>query len=590
LKDKIKNIPESPGVYKFFSKKELIYIGKAKNLKKRTSSYFGNSLKDRKTNQIRRLTDHIEVFITNNEVEALLLEQNLIKENKPRFNILLRDDKTYPYIFFSLNKDFPGIYLKRTKGSVDKNFIGPFISSQAVKNSIKDIQKIFKIRNCSDTTFKSRTRPCIEFQMKRCSAPCTKNISKEEYAEDIAKSMEYLSSSKKSLVSTLKKNMKKASDSLNFEKAAEIKNRINQVEIINEKQAVTPSGMDADIFSVEKNNNYAGICIITIRDGKIRGTKTHLVKDAFFETVNNLYELAIFNFYSNKINLPKKIFFSPSIGDVSLIKKGIKDNISSNINFPKSINSFIKPIISLAENNSAQIIQNHLSKKEKYAFAYKELSKKLSIRNISRIDAFDISHQYMKEGVGSCVVFSENGPSKKDYRLFNIPNEIAGNDIASMEHVIERRLKYYDEKRPDIILVDGGETQLNFTNKILKDHGIFNILVLAIAKGKGRVRATETIYSSNGILEIDPQSGSFKLLNELRDESHRFAITASRKKIRQTNKYSALDKVKGIGPITKKKLLKKFKSLKKIKEASNEELMTLKNINETMAKEIKQRL
>ena len=590
MKDKIKNIPESPGVYKFFSKKELIYIGKAKNLKKRTSSYFGNSLKDRKTNQIRRLTDHIEVFITNNEVEALLLEQNLIKENKPRFNILLRDDKTYPYIFFSLNKDFPGIYLKRTKGSVDKNFIGPFISSQAVKNSIKDIQKIFKIRNCSDTTFKSRTRPCIEFQMKRCSAPCTKNISKEEYAEDIAKSMEYLSSSKKSLVSTLKKNMKKASDSLNFEKAAEIKNRISQVEIINEKQAVTPSGMDADIFSVEKNNNYAGICIITIRDGKIRGTKTHLVKDAFFETVNNLYELAIFNFYSNKINLPKKIFFSPSIGDVSLIKKGIKDNISSNINFPKSINSFIKPIISLAENNSAQIIQNHLSKKEKYAFAYKELSKKLSIRNISRIDAFDISHQYMKEGVGSCVVFSENGPSKKDYRLFNIPNEIAGNDIASMEHVIERRLKYYDEKRPDIILVDGGETQLNFTNKILKDHGILDILVLAIAKGKGRVRATETIYSSNGILEIEPQSGSFKLLNELRDESHRFAITASRKKIRKTNKYSALDKVKGIGPITKKKLLKKFKSLKKIKEASNEELMTLKNINETMAREIKQKL
>ena len=590
MKDKIKNIPESPGVYKFFSKKELIYIGKAKNLKKRTSSYFGNSLKDRKTNQIRRLTDHIEVFITNNEVEALLLEQNLIKENKPRFNILLRDDKTYPYIFFSLNKDFPGIYLKRTKGSVDKNFIGPFISSQAVKNSIKDIQKIFKIRNCSDTTFKSRTRPCIEFQMKRCSAPCTKNISKEEYAEDIAKSMEYLSSSKKSLVSTLKKNMKKASDSLDFEKAAEIKNRISQVEIINEKQAVTPSGMDADIFSVEKNNNYAGICIITIRDGKIRGTKTHLVKDAFFETVNNLYELAIFNFYSNKINLPKKIFFSSSIGDASLIKKGIKDNISSNIDFPKSINSFIKPIISLAETNSAQIIQNHLSKKEKYAFAYKELSKKLSMRNISRIDAFDISHQYMKEGVGSCVVFSENGPSKKDYRLFNIPNEIAGNDIASLEHVIERRLKYYDEKRPDIILVDGGETQLNFTNKILKDHGILDILVLAIAKGKGRVRATETIYSSNGILEIDPQSGSFKLLNELRDESHRFAITASRKKIRKTNKYSALDKVKGIGPITKKKLLKKFKSLKKIKEASNEELMTLKNINETMAREIKQKL
>ena len=280
MKDKIKNIPESPGVYKFFSKKELIYIGKAKNLKKRTSSYFGNSLKDRKTNQIRRLTDHIEVFITNNEVEALLLEQNLIKENKPKFNILLRDDKTYPYIYFSLDQEFPGVYLKRTKSSVNKNYIGPFISSQAVKNSIKDIQKIFRVRNCSDTTFKSRTRPCIEFQMKRCSAPCTKNISKEEYMEDIEKSKDYLTSSKRNMVSNLKKAMKKASDELNYEKAADIRNRINQVEVINEKQAITPNGIDADIFSVEKVNNYAGICIVTIRDGKIRGTKTHLVKDA----------------------------------------------------------------------------------------------------------------------------------------------------------------------------------------------------------------------------------------------------------------------------------------------------------------------
>jgi len=588
LKDKIKNIPESPGVYKFFSNKELIYIGKAKNLKKRTSSYFGKSLKDRKTNQIRRLTDHIEVFITNNEVEALLLEQNLIKENKPKFNILLRDDKTYPYIYFSLDHEFPGVYLKRTKSSVNKSYIGPFTSSQAVKNSIKDIQKIFRVRNCSDTTFKSRTRPCIEFQMKRCSAPCTKNISKEEYMDDIEKSKDYLTSSKRNMVSNLKKAMKKASDELNYEKAADIRNRINQVEVINEKQAITPNGIDADIFSVEKVNNYAGICIVTIRDGKIRGTKTHLVKDAFLETKNNLYELAVFNFYSSKANLPKKIFFASPLDELNLIKKCIRENISDKIVFPKTKNSFIKPIVSLAKNNSAQIIKNHLSKKEKYAFAYKELSEKLGAKKIERIDAFDISHQYMKQGVGSCVVFSESGASKKDYRLFNIPNDIAGNDVASMEHVISRRLKYYQDKRPELILIDGGRNQLNFTNKILKKFGMANILVLGIAKGKGRVRATETIYTNKGILEVDSRSESFKLLNELRDESHRFAITASRKKIRKTNKYSALDSVKGIGPITKKALLRKFKSLKAIKEASKDDLMTIKNINETMASEIKQ--
>tara|TARA_Y100000994_G_scaffold50936_1_gene40431 strand:+ start:1110 stop:2882 length:1773 start_codon:yes stop_codon:yes gene_type:complete len=588
LKDKIKNIPESPGVYKFFSKKELIYIGKAKNLKKRTSSYFGKSLKDRKTNQIRRLTDHIEVFITNNEVEALLLEQNLIKENKPRFNILLRDDKTYPYIYFSLDQEFPGIYLKRTKSSVNKNYIGPFISSQAVKNSIKDIQKIFRIRNCSDSTFKSRTRPCIEFQMKRCSAPCTKNISKEEYMEDIEKSKDYLTSSKRNLVSNLRKAMKKASDELNYEKAADIKNRINQVEIINEKQAITPNGIDADIFSVEKVNNYAGICIVTIRDGKIRGTKTHLVKDAFLETTKNLYELAVFNFYSSKANLPKKVFFASPLDELFLIKKCIRDNISHKIIFPKTKNSFINPIVSLAKNNAAQIIKNHLSKKEKYAFAYKELSERLGVKKIERIDAFDISHQYMQQGVGSCVVFAESGASKKDYRLFNIPNDIAGNDVASMEHIISRRLKYYEDHKPDLILIDGGRAQLNFTNKILKNFDMEKILVLGIAKGKGRVRATETIYTNKGVIEIDPHSESFKLLSELRDESHRFAISASRKKIRKTNKYSALDSVKGIGPVTKKALLKKFKSLKGIKDASKTDLMTIKNINETMASEIKQ--
>ena len=424
--------------------------------------------------------------------------------------------------------------------------------------------------------------------MKRCSAPCTNNISKEEYMEDIEKSKDYLTSSKRNLVSNLKKAMKKASDELNYEKAADIRNRINQVEVINEKQAITPNGIDADIFSVEKVHNYAGICIVTIRDGKIRGTKTHLVKDAFLETTNNLYELAVFNFYSSKVNLPKKIFFASPLDELYLIKKCIKDNISNKVTFPKTQNLFIKPIVSLAKNNAAQIIKNHLSKKEKYTFAYKELSMKLGIKKVERIDAFDISHQYMQQGVGSCVVFAESGASKKDYRLFNIPNDIAGNDVASMEHVISRRLKYYESQRPDLILIDGGRAQLNFTNRILKNFNMEGIVVLGIAKGKGRVRATETIYTNKGVLEIDPHSESFKLLNELRDESHRFAITASRKKIRKSNKYSSLDSVKGIGPITKKALLKRFKSLKAIKKASKDELMTIKNINETMASEIKQ--
>ena len=244
----LKQVPSTPGVYKFFSKNEIIYIGKAKNLKKRVSSYFGKSYKDRKTAQIKFLTDKIETFTTKNEVEALLLEQTLIKENKPKFNILLRDDKTYPYIYFSLDHDYPGIYLKRTKKAVNSNYYGPFVSSGAVKKSIKEIQKIFKLRNCNDSTFSNRSRPCIEFQMKRCSAPCIENIGKIDYFEDVESSKSYLSSSDSQTTGRLKDDIKKASDDLDFEKAAEIRDRLKRIELIHEEQSVVTTARNIDIF------------------------------------------------------------------------------------------------------------------------------------------------------------------------------------------------------------------------------------------------------------------------------------------------------------------------------------------------------
>jgi len=234
----LKKVPNTPGVYKFFNNHEIIYIGKAKDLKKRVSSYFGKSFKDRKTNQIRFLTNKVETFTTKNEVEALLLEQMLIKENKPKFNILLRDDKTYPYIYFSLDHDFPGIYLKRTKKGVDRKYFGPFVSSEAVKKSIKEIQKVFKIRNCSDNTFTNRTRPCIEFQMKRCSAPCVQNIKKIDYFEDITNAQSFLSSSDTKTVHKLNKDIEKAVKKLDFEKAAEIRDKLNRLNFLKEEQSV----------------------------------------------------------------------------------------------------------------------------------------------------------------------------------------------------------------------------------------------------------------------------------------------------------------------------------------------------------------
>ena len=274
----LKQVPNTPGIYKFFSKNKIIYIGKAKNLKKRVSSYFGKSFKDRKTHQIKILTDDIETFSTNTEAEALLLEQSLIKENLPRFNILLRDDKTYPYVHFSMEHKFPSISMKRSKHAVSKNFFGPFISAQAVKSTIKDLQKIYQIRNCSDTTFNNRSRPCIEYQMQRCSAPCVNLISETNYHGDIASSQHYLSSSGKRTKSLMVSQMHKLADKHEFERANEIKKRIKSFDLLQQEQSFNSSLVSVDFFACVTKLNRTGVSILSVRDGKIRGAKTHFLK------------------------------------------------------------------------------------------------------------------------------------------------------------------------------------------------------------------------------------------------------------------------------------------------------------------------
>ncbi|MDG2092896.1 MAG: excinuclease ABC subunit UvrC [SAR86 cluster bacterium] len=589
----LKKIPETPGVYKFFNNSEIIYIGKAKNLKKRVSSYFGNAQKDRKTSQIKKLTDQIETFTTKNEVEALLLEQMLIRENKPKFNILLRDDKTYPYIYFSLDHDFPSVSLKRTKQAVDEKYFGPFVSSYAVKSSIKEIQKIFKIRNCSDNTFASRTRPCIEHQMKRCSAPCVKNITSNDYSEDITSAKSYLSSSDSQTIERLKKEIEVSVSTLAFEKAAEIRDRLNRLTLLREEQSVTTLAKDIDIFSAYEDNGYLGVCIIVVRRGKIRGTKTNLIKKGYFNSIESVYQGAILNFYNNNIDIPNKVLCVNKLESKELIEAAImkKHNINIKILFTPSKD--IRPLFSLCKMNSQQVISNHLSKEDKYTFAFKELAKDLGLSaDINRIETFDVSHFSGDSAIASCVVFSKTGSYKKGYRLFNIPKEFSGNDIGSLGNVVSRRLKYFDDKdiKPELIVIDGGKTQLKFTRSIIKASIHNDIKVISIAKGGNRVRATETIFSANGVVEYNKYSKSYLLLQEMRDEAHRFAISAQRKKKQNTIKKSKLDLIPGIGQVLKKRLLNKFKNIKSISDASIEDLMTINGINEKIAKEIKTEL
>ena len=588
----LRSFPNSPGIYKFFNDKEIIYIGKAKNLRKRISTYFGQSLKDRKTSQIRSLTTSIETFTTKSEVEALLLEQTLIKENKPKFNILLRDDKTYPYIYFSLDHEYPGVYLKRTKKAIDKNYFGPFVSSEAVKKSIKEIQKIFKVRNCSDSTFANRTRPCIEFQMKRCTAPCVQKISKLDYSEDIVGAKLFLSSSDTKTIQRLKKDIDDAVSDLDFEKAAVIRDKLDRLNLLKEEQAVVTLANDIDIFSVSSEMSYVGVSIIVVRNGKIRGTKTHLIKEAHFMSIDDIYQSALCNFYDNQSDIPKRILCSNRLEDKKILEEMFQNKYHKRVKIIYSPSKSIRPIFNLCKLNAMQVIKNHISKEDKYTFALNELSDYLGIKEIKKIEGYDVSHISGDDAVASCVVFSKKGSLKNNYRLFNIPKYLSGNDIGSLEHVIQRRLKYYEDPniRPDLILIDGGKIQLKIVEKIINKSLYKNIKVISIVKGSKRVRATETIMNKNGMVEIDKYSKAYLILQEIRNESHRFAIQAQRKKKRNKITKSELDKIFGIGKVLKHKLLKKFKNIKNIKLASLEDLMTVEGINEKIAISIKSKL
>ena len=585
----LKSLPKSSGIYKFFSQDKIIYIGKAKNLKQRVSSYFGNSLKDRKTQKIKVLTDRIETFSTSTEAEALLLEQSLIKENLPRFNILLRDDKTYPYIHFSMDHKFPGISMKRSKHAVSKNFFGPFISMHAVKATIKDIQKIYQVRNCSDSTFSNRSRPCIEYQMRRCSAPCVEQVKLIDYAMDIESAQSYISSSGKKTKSLLVDQMERSAKKQDFEQANIIKRRIASLELLQQEQSVNSQLSSIDFIACASKHGKTGACIFSIRDGKIRGTKTYYFNDDLLDEIDLLLERLVFSYYQNKFSLPEKIIFTMKSNHPELIQAGIILKFQQSVQVLNRLPSGSKSVAKLAILNANQIIQNKVKESEKYEHAMSSLASQLGLEaGKTTIDCIDVSHHSGSYAVASIVRFSNQGAEKEFYKIYNIPKEYSGNDVGSLTHVLERRLQRQDENPlADILLVDGGKLQLHAALRIFASMDTKPPVILSIVKGADRVRATETILSEHGVLEMPIKSSAFNLLQQVRDESHRFAIRSNRIKKNHSTKRSILDNIPRVGSRRKTALLKSFKSLKAIRNASINELCMTEGISIKMATEIK---
>ena len=582
IKD-LSHVPNRPGVYQFFDSSKIIYIGKAKDLNKRVRSYFTPAIKDRKTEQIKKKAIKVETFATHSETEALILEQQLIKEYKPKFNILLRDDKTYPFIYFLGSHDFPSIHLKRSKQAIDENFFGPYTNARLVRDQIKELQKIFRLRNCSNSTFNNRSRPCIEYQMKRCSAPCVNLISKSDYAEDISSAQRYLTSEKKQIKRVLKEKMQRHSKLLQFEEANRYKKRLDSIIALEDEASINIHPLDIDIWhgSFEQKT---GLAKISVRNGKVRSTKTYLIdSDASFE-LDNVFRRAIFHNYLHKSQIPNKILIANKISEKKLLQEALEKTFRKKVNIYVKAPKGSKSFLDLAKLNSKQILINSESKEPSMKSAFDELIQKFKLNIVSpTLDCIDISHHSGSNPKAGIIRFNIDGPDKKFYRAYNLPKELGGNDPGSIAFAINKRLKKKNEK-PDILLVDGGRAQLNVLTSKIKNR---DILILAIEKGSQRKVLTENIYSLNGQETIDVNSKLFNLLVRARDEAHRFAIKANRKAKRIDMQVSILDSIRGIGPKTKERLFNEFKSIDAILNSDTDHLQNIRGVDQRIANEIK---
>ena len=579
----LKHVPTNPGVYQFFNDKEIIYIGKAKNLNKRVRSYFTKAFKDRKTEQIKQQAIRVETFTTHSETEALILEQQLIKEYKPKFNILLRDDKTYPFIFFESKHAYPSIHLKRSKQAVSEDYYGPYTSAKLVRDQLKELQKIFKLRNCVDSTFANRSRPCIEYQMKRCSAPCVNFISTEDYLEDISAAKQYLTSEKKHLKKILTKKMESHANKLEFEEAEHFRKRLHSLLALEEEEAISIKPITLDIWHASFIKDSTGIAKLSVRDGKIQGTKTYYLKENYSNNLDDMFQSVLFHHYRFLHHLPPKLYIANKLKETNLLEQALQQKFTTSFNLlsktPAGGSSFTK----LAKLNSSQAILNQQPKPARFASAFEELQNLCQLSSSDLIlDCIDISHHAGSHAKAAIIRFTENGPDKTHYRAYNIPNELCGNDTGSIIFALNKRLQNKN-KPPSVILIDGGTQQLNAAKQI---YNLNKICLLAIKKVSNRKTLTETIYSIHGQEDIPLHSGLFKLLIRARDEAHRFSIKASRNAKLRSIKCGKLDTIRGLGPIKRNMLIKKYGSLRNILNQLPEELISNPGINNILAQAI----
>ena len=595
IKDKIPLISKNPGIYKMLSSTgEILYIGKAKNIPNRLKSYVADSNLPIRTERMLSLTHNLETTTTNNESEALLLEANLIKKHKPRYNILLRDDKSFPYIYIGNKDKWPQLTKLRGKKTKSGYYFGPFASIGSANWTIKILQKIFQLRVCDDTVFKNRARPCILYQIKRCSAPCVQHVSEKEYNSTVNDAIDFISGKSRRIQKNLSKEMEKASKDLDYEKAAIARDRIKALTQIQTSQKINQTNLnEADVISVYKETGKTCIQVFFFRSKQNWGNQAFYPKHDPDDAIKDILSSFISQFYENK-TIPVLIITNYEVSERKLLEKTFSNKESKQVVIKQAKSKNEINISKLAEKNAKQALTQKLIQSNTNNDLIENLSKKFKLNNnIDLIEVYDNSHIQGSDSIGALICFGNEGFIKKRYRKFNIKNDkIKGDDYGMMKEVLFRRFsKAIKEKSgslslPDLVIIDGGKGQYSVSREVLNELGLHDLPILAIAKGKRRNAGEEKIYYENKEFILNRNDPLLFFIQRLRDEAHRFAISAHRAKRKKSLSKSLLDQIQGIGSQRKRALLNHFGSARAVESASFDDLKSVEGIEDSIAKKI----
>ena len=598
----LKNLTERPGVYQMQGEDgKVLYVGKAKNLRKRVSSYFRSSGLAPKTAALVKKICNIDVTVTASELEALILEQNLIKQLRPPYNILFRDDKSYPYVFLSDRDEFPRLSFyrgaKRAKGA----YFGPFPSVLAVRESMNFLKRTFRVRQCEDTVFKNRSRPCLQYQIKRCTAPCVGLISAEDYQRDVRHTRMFLEGKAQPLMRELERDMERASAALDFELAAQFRDQIAALRQIQAQQVIESGNANIDVIDAAVAGNKACVHVLYIRHGRMLGSRSFYPNIPIDADRNEVLAEFIPHSYfkgggglkgGGGVDIPKEVVTSVALEDKALLEEALSIASGHKVVVKCVSRGTRSKWVELAARTAEQNLSGRLAASRSTQQRMAALAETLDLQEIpQRLECFDISHSSGEATVASCVVFGDDGPLKSDYRRFNIDGITPGDDYAAMEQALQRRYKRLQQgegKLPDILFIDGGKGQLGIACKVLEELGVVGVLIVGVAKGSSRKPGLETLLLSvdDKVEEIVADANSLLLIQQIRDEAHRFAITGHRQRRDRKRRTSPLEGIPGVGPKRRRELLRHFGGLGSVEKASVADLMKVPNINRKVAEAI----